>query len=77
MGVARDQQHQCGAYQCGADDGQELCPNQVEVQHQRNAWRHEEEAQIGYQKVGKTSYPFQFYHFYLQQQREQQHTYDA
>lgn len=58
-------------------DGSPLPLDQIEAAHESHTRRHEEEAEIGYQKVGHTLYMTQPDYAQLKSQSEQQHAYDA
>ncbi len=71
-----DEDNNGTCYRC-CDNGEELGFYHVEIQHKCNAWRHEEEAEVGYQEVADGLDPFLLYDFCLQQECKQQHAYYA
>ena len=74
---SRHHQHGYGADHCGHHDGDELGGNDIKIEHQCHAGRHEEEAEIGHKEIAQSLHPFQLYPLQLQQQGEREHPDDA
>ena len=69
--------HQHRADNGSYDNRQQLGLDEVEIEHEGYAWRHEEEAHIGDEEIGHPLHPLQLNGFHLQQDGQQHHPNDA
>ena len=77
MRPSSDDKDQNGADDCCYRNRDELSFDNVEVEHQGNAWWHEEEAHVGNEEVRHPFYPFLLDDLHLQQGRQKEHADDA